>query len=370
MEVVLPAEYPRQPAACRMLTPVFHPNIDVFTVCTSDFHAAQETLADLIARVGQMITFQKHNVKSPLNAEAAIWCEANLARLPVDRADLYPGEGVSRPLAPSPSPSPSAPVIVVQPPSAPPPPVPPAPPAIATWAAVGAAPLPPPPPSLKPPAPPPPPAAASRPSAGDSIASATRIFARPSTSGASSEDRVDEVELDVEAVNTPGLWRVRARAGEIVHCRSGLCMLALRAEPMRAEIRSMSGTAVRGIAPRESSSIALDDHVVGVHDTYELSVGVLDGNPFSAASDQPAVRRFWNSVCATELTLVERLISGLHPGRSQAFDREALVGVARAKLAYLGRVLEAGHPSPAWRESLEHARLAIEASLKQHGGGT
>ena len=196
------------------------------------------------------------------------------------------------------------------------------------------------------------------------------MFARPFASGASSEDCVDEVELDVEAVNTPGFRRIRARAGEIVQFRSGLCMLALRAEPMRAEIRSMSGTAVRGIAPRESSIVALDDHVVGVHDTYGLSVGVLEGDPFSAASDQPAVRRFWNSVCATELTLAERLISGLRPGRSQALDRTALVGVARAKLTYLGRVLAAGHPSPAWRESLERAHLAIEASLKQHGGGT
>ncbi len=92
MEVSLPAEYPRLPAVCRMISPVFHPNIDSFTVCTSDFHSAQETLVDLIVRVGQMIAFQKHNVKSPLNAEAAQWCEANLARLPVDRSDLYPAD--------------------------------------------------------------------------------------------------------------------------------------------------------------------------------------------------------------------------------------------------------------------------------------
>jgi ubiquitin-protein ligase len=92
IEVSLPAEYPRLPAACRMLTPVFHPNIDISTVCTSDFHAAQETLVDLIVRIGQMIAFQKHNVKSPLNAEAARWCEQNLARLPVDPADLHPLE--------------------------------------------------------------------------------------------------------------------------------------------------------------------------------------------------------------------------------------------------------------------------------------
>jgi ubiquitin-protein ligase len=95
MEITLPVEYPRMPAMCRMMSPVFHPNIDMFSVCTSDFHAAQETLSDLIVRVGQMIAFQKHNVKSPLNAEAAVWCEQNLARLPVDPADLHPVESRS-----------------------------------------------------------------------------------------------------------------------------------------------------------------------------------------------------------------------------------------------------------------------------------
>jgi predicted metal-dependent HD superfamily phosphohydrolase len=52
----------------------------------------QETLADLVVRVGQMIAFQKHNVKSPLNGEAAVWVEQNLSRLPVDPSDLYPPE--------------------------------------------------------------------------------------------------------------------------------------------------------------------------------------------------------------------------------------------------------------------------------------
>lgn len=94
MEVSLPVEYPRMPAACKMLSPVFHPNIDPFTVCISDFHSPQETLVDIIIRVGQMIAYQKHNVKSPLNGEAAAWCQQNLHLLPVDRTDLIPnGDG-------------------------------------------------------------------------------------------------------------------------------------------------------------------------------------------------------------------------------------------------------------------------------------
>ena len=167
MEIVLPAEYPRQPAACRMLTPVFHPNIDSFTVCTSDFHAAQETLCDLVVRVGQMIAFQKHNVKSPLNAEAAIWCEQHLSRLPVDRQDIYPRtETATRASAsapPSPptsdqhstqprpaTPAPPLPAIPLEPPR----PAPPAPPFVAVSAAQPRPVSPTPPLASAPPAPP------------------------------------------------------------------------------------------------------------------------------------------------------------------------------------------------------------------------
>ncbi len=344
MEIVLPAEYPRQPAACRMLTPVFHPNIDVFTVCTSDFHAAQETLSDLIVRVGQMIAFQKHNVKSPLNAEAAIWCEENLARLPVDRADLYPSDVAPRPATTS-APG-AAPVIVAPPPPGSQLPVRPIRPVSLPPVSVS----PPPPPNALAPPPAPPPAQHSI--VIRSTAPTPGLFPRPYASDMHSEDVVDEVELDVELGNAPGLSRVRARAGEVVRCRSGSCMLGLRAEPMRAELRSMSGTVIRGIAPRQNSSVALGDQVVCVHDTCELSVGVLADGPFLGERDQPAARRFWNSVCATEVTLAERLVAGLTPGRTRTVDRADLLGVARAKLEYIDRVLESGTPSPAWRASL------------------
>lgn len=105
IEIVLPSDYPRLPPVCKMKTPVFHPNIDVWTICTSDHWAAQETLVDLVVRIGQIITFQSYNTKSPLNADAARWCDENLSRLPVDPTDLHPpdveatrhaiGEGVA-----------------------------------------------------------------------------------------------------------------------------------------------------------------------------------------------------------------------------------------------------------------------------------
>ncbi|HEY3232029.1 MAG TPA: ubiquitin-conjugating enzyme E2 [Roseiflexaceae bacterium] len=90
-EVFLPLDYPRRAPFCRMLTPVFHPNIDPQKICIGDHWSAGQRLVDLIVRIGEMITYQSYNVKSPLNAEAARWAELNLDRLPLERIDLTVG---------------------------------------------------------------------------------------------------------------------------------------------------------------------------------------------------------------------------------------------------------------------------------------
>jgi len=56
-----------------------------------DHSSAGESLADMIARIAEMICFQSYNVKSPLNARAAAWAEQNVARLPLHRGDLTVG---------------------------------------------------------------------------------------------------------------------------------------------------------------------------------------------------------------------------------------------------------------------------------------
>ena len=70
-EIFLPKDYPHRPPYCRMVTPVFHPNIDPQKICIGDHWSAGQRLAELIVRIGEMITYQSYNVKSPLNAEAA-----------------------------------------------------------------------------------------------------------------------------------------------------------------------------------------------------------------------------------------------------------------------------------------------------------
>jgi ubiquitin-protein ligase/DNA-directed RNA polymerase subunit RPC12/RpoP len=89
-EIRLTSHYPRLAPACRMLTPIFHPNIDESAICVGDHWVAGERLIDLVVRIGQMIAYQEYNLKSPLNGEAAMWADLNPDALPVDPRDLFP----------------------------------------------------------------------------------------------------------------------------------------------------------------------------------------------------------------------------------------------------------------------------------------
>jgi ubiquitin-protein ligase len=90
-EIFLPIDYPRRPPFCRMVTPVFHPNIDPQKICIGDHWSAGQSLAQMIVRIGEMICYQSYNLKSPLNAKAAAWAEQNLSRLPLEKTDLSVG---------------------------------------------------------------------------------------------------------------------------------------------------------------------------------------------------------------------------------------------------------------------------------------
>lgn len=90
-EVFLPLDYPRRPPFCRMITPVFHPNIDPQKICIGDHWSAAQSLGQLVVRIAEMLCYQSYNVKSPLNAEAAVWAQKNFSRLPLQEVDLTIG---------------------------------------------------------------------------------------------------------------------------------------------------------------------------------------------------------------------------------------------------------------------------------------
>jgi ubiquitin-protein ligase len=93
-EIRLSSDYPRLAPACRLLTPIFHPNIDAASICIGDHWVAGEKLTDLVIRIAQMIAFQAYNIKSPLNGEAAMWADLNPDSFPIDARDFYPAVAV------------------------------------------------------------------------------------------------------------------------------------------------------------------------------------------------------------------------------------------------------------------------------------
>lgn len=92
VEIKLPLNYPRLPPQCRMLSPVFHPNIAPHAICVGDHWSAGESLQSIVTRIGEMLAYQSYNVKSPLNGEAARWVEENKSKLPLDNVSMMVDE--------------------------------------------------------------------------------------------------------------------------------------------------------------------------------------------------------------------------------------------------------------------------------------
>lgn len=90
MEIQFTSQYPQIPPQCRMLTPIFHPNIDAASICIGDHWTAGQRVAHLVVRVAEMIAYQAYNTKSPLNGEAAMWADLHSDVLPVDARNLMP----------------------------------------------------------------------------------------------------------------------------------------------------------------------------------------------------------------------------------------------------------------------------------------
>ncbi len=84
VEIILTRGYPHISPKCRLLTPIFHPNISDIGVCIGDEWAAAETLAQLAIRIGEIIAYQSYNLKSPVDKKAAYWARRHEKELPSD----------------------------------------------------------------------------------------------------------------------------------------------------------------------------------------------------------------------------------------------------------------------------------------------
>lgn len=86
-EIRLPLGYPREQPYVVPVTPVFHPNISSH-YCVGDYWSAGQSLADIVRKIGDMLQYRTYNVKSPLDAVAALWATENEALFPVGDVQL------------------------------------------------------------------------------------------------------------------------------------------------------------------------------------------------------------------------------------------------------------------------------------------
>jgi len=116
VQITLGPNYPNEAPYCVMLTPVFHPNIDGFKICTEDVTPAGRRLDQVIVFIGRLITFQAYNLASTRNGEARVWAEQHMDHFPLESVELLPRallEGRPLPVfsardIPAPKPAPSA----------------------------------------------------------------------------------------------------------------------------------------------------------------------------------------------------------------------------------------------------------------------
>jgi ubiquitin-protein ligase len=90
VEFSLPMGYPRVPPVARTVAGdvVFHPNFSASKICLMDHWAPSVQLSDLVREVGSMLQWEKYNIKSPLNAEAAEWSQRHRNELPLSTHQL------------------------------------------------------------------------------------------------------------------------------------------------------------------------------------------------------------------------------------------------------------------------------------------
>lgn len=92
VDITLPSGYPREKPYATTTDPVFHPNFGDH-ICLADYWSPAQSIADIVSQIGELLQWQRYNVRSPLNAVAAEWVRTHPAEVPVGsyqlgRADL------------------------------------------------------------------------------------------------------------------------------------------------------------------------------------------------------------------------------------------------------------------------------------------
>jgi ubiquitin-protein ligase len=90
VEITLPAEYPKVPPTARTVAGdvVFHPNFNGVKICLAQHWAPGFQLVDIVREIGEMLTWQKFNIKDALNAIATEWSQQHMDEIPLAHVNL------------------------------------------------------------------------------------------------------------------------------------------------------------------------------------------------------------------------------------------------------------------------------------------
>jgi ubiquitin-protein ligase len=85
VEIHLPQGYPKLPPVAKTIAGdvVFHPNFNATKICLADHWAPATQLVDLVREIGEMLQWDKFNIRSPLNAQAAQWSQEHKNEIPL-----------------------------------------------------------------------------------------------------------------------------------------------------------------------------------------------------------------------------------------------------------------------------------------------
>lgn len=93
VRITLGQNYPTEAPEAKFLTPIFHPNVySNSRVCLGNYQALQETLVELVLRIGKMIQYSPDvtNLNSPAHSGAKNWASQNQRRFPLDNQTFKP----------------------------------------------------------------------------------------------------------------------------------------------------------------------------------------------------------------------------------------------------------------------------------------
>ncbi len=85
VELLIPSGYPVEPARCRPLTPVFHPNIAADGVHFSEGKGSGESAIELVMHVGKLLAWRAYDADAVVNNSALQWLAQNPSLAPLDR---------------------------------------------------------------------------------------------------------------------------------------------------------------------------------------------------------------------------------------------------------------------------------------------